>query len=73
MLRTPMFEAKCGSPRPLSSAHRGMASLFRSGKSGAVERAAAAEAGCDKYLTKPLEVGRLDDVLAKYAGGARRE
>jgi CheY-like chemotaxis protein len=29
-------------------------------------RAAALEAGCDEYLTKPLEVGRLETVVAKY-------
>jgi two-component system, cell cycle response regulator DivK len=53
--------------RELTSAAR-VPIVFLSGHAEPAFLAAALEAGCDEYLTKPFEVERLDAVLAKYAG-----
>ena len=45
--------------------------VFLSGHAEEAARAAAREAGCDDYLTKPFEVKQLEQILRRHAGGGR--
>ncbi|HUQ33569.1 MAG TPA: response regulator [Pyrinomonadaceae bacterium] len=40
--------------------------IFLSGHAELAAQARARDAGCDDYLVKPLDIGRLDRVLAQY-------
>lgn len=40
--------------------------IFLSGHAEPAAQARARDAGCDDYLVKPLDIGRLDRVLAQY-------
>jgi CheY-like chemotaxis protein len=42
--------------------------IFLSGHAEPAAQARARDAGCDDYLIKPLDIGRLDRVLAQYFG-----
>jgi CheY-like chemotaxis protein len=43
--------------------------VFLSGHAEEAARAAAREAGCDDYLTKPFEVKQLEQILRRHVGG----
>jgi CheY-like chemotaxis protein len=43
--------------------------VFLSGHCGPAFQVAAREAGCDEYLTTPLDVGRLEQALRTHVGG----
>lgn len=45
--------------------------VFLTGHAEPAFRAAAREAGCDDYLTKPLDVRQLEKVLRALVGGGR--
>lgn len=47
--------------------------LFISGYAGDNFLALAREAGCDEYLVKPIDFGRLEELLEKYRGHQRPE
>ncbi|HVF27001.1 MAG TPA: response regulator [Pyrinomonadaceae bacterium] len=49
----------------------GVPIIFLSGHAEPAFRAVALEAGCDKYLEKPIDFDQLDDILERHLGTVR--
>jgi len=51
------------------AALRGVPIVFLSGHAEPAAQAKARDAGCDDYLVKPIDIARLDGVLARHLSG----
>lgn len=66
----PRLDGFCATRRMRElAALRGVPIIFLSGHSEPAALAMARDAGCNDYLVKPLDLDRLDRVLARYLPG----